>query len=146
MPGADRAWVRTAASPALSGRKARDTGPELLLRCALWRLGLRYRIHLPLEKGLQPDIAFPRQRVAVFVDGCFWHGCGEHGMRDFRGPNAERWRQKIGRNQERDERALARCNQLGWRAVRFWECELGRDLASVTSEVASLVGWRKRAS
>src|SRR3954471_18689778 len=81
----------------------RDTAPELALRRELHRLGLRYRVDVapaPSRSRRRADVVFSRQRIAVFVDGCFWHGCEEHGVRPR--ANAEYWRAKLRRNVERD--------------------------------------------
>jgi DNA mismatch endonuclease (patch repair protein) len=103
--------------------KRRDTRPELLLRSALHRRGYRFRVDfpIPVEKGRFPraDIAFTRQRLAVFVDGCFWHGCTEHSKPPAK--NSGYWGPKIARNIERDEETNARLETLGWRVIRVWE-------------------------
>ncbi|GHH83282.1 hypothetical protein GCM10018781_69970 [Kitasatospora indigofera] len=85
-----RAWVRTEAGPHLRGRVTRNTRPEVVLRQRVHAFGLRFRLHVPLASRCTPDFVLPRHRVAVFVDGCFWHGCPEHGPREFRAPNADR--------------------------------------------------------
>lgn len=100
----------------------RDTAPEVLLRSELHRRGLRYRVDHPLpvprRKG---DIVFPRQRVVVFVDGCFWHGCPQHATAPRH--NAEWWRRKLGANVERDRDTDARLADAGWVGIRVWEHE-----------------------
>lgn len=115
------------ADAAVSARYARlprrDTSPEMELRRALWQAGLRYRVQY-LVPGLprrRIDIAFTRQQVAVQVDGCFWHGCPEHGTRP--GRNSEWWRWKIARNQARDRDTDARLAALGWTVIHVWEHE-----------------------
>src|SRR5688572_8269487 len=90
------------------------TSPELAIRQRLHRSGLRYRVQHPLP-GLtrrRADIAFPRQRVAVFVDGCFWHGCPEHGT--WPKQNGSWWRSKIEANQRRDFDTTVRMEAIGW--------------------------------
>jgi DNA mismatch endonuclease (patch repair protein) len=104
-------------------RQARkDTGPELALRRRLWRRGLRYRINLrvPGERG-SIDVAFTRRRLAIFVDGCFWHSCPAHGTI----PKANRdwWESKLLANRERDARYDALLESRGWSVVRVWEHE-----------------------
>jgi DNA mismatch endonuclease (patch repair protein) len=98
----------------------RDTPCELALRSALRRLGLRYRLHwrLPGTRS-HADVAFVRARLAVFVDGCFWHGCALHGT--WPKHNAEWWRRKIEANKARDRRTDSTLHELGWRVLRFWE-------------------------
>ena len=100
-----------------------DTKPELALRSALHRAGYRFRkdYRLDLDPGtrVRPDIAFTARRVAVFVDGCFWHVCPEHG----RNPavNEWYWAPKLRRTMERDRAADAALAAAGWRVVRIWE-------------------------
>lgn len=103
--------------------KRRDTKPELAVRSALHRAGLRYRVDHPPVPGLRrrADIAFTRQRIAVFIDGCFWHGCPEHRTRPRR--NADYWGPKIERNRERDRDTNERLAAAGWIVLRFWEHE-----------------------
>ena len=103
----------------------RDTGPELALRRELHRRGLRYRLHLRVVPGTRRrlvDVVFTGAKVAVFVDGCFWHGCAEHG-----GPlpqaNPWYWPAKIARNARRDADTSARLSSAGWLVLRVWEHE-----------------------
>jgi DNA mismatch endonuclease (patch repair protein) len=78
-----------------------------------------------LAKGCTPDIVMPGRRLAIFVDGCFWHGCPKHGRKSpFTGPNAELWIDKMERNRMRDKRASAVAQALGWQVERVWECEV----------------------
>jgi len=107
----------------MSRQASRDTTPELLLRCRLHAQGLRYRVHrrpLP-ELRRTADIVFSRARVAVFVDGCFWHGCPEHGTAPK--TNADWWAAKLARNAERDTETDALLADAGWSVVRVWEHE-----------------------
>lgn len=87
-------------------------------------MGLRYRVHVPPLPSLRrkADIVFPRARVAVFIDGCFWHGCPEHGRRRHE-VNEWYWPEKIARNQRRDADTNARLREAGWTVVRIWEHE-----------------------
>jgi DNA mismatch endonuclease, patch repair protein len=105
----------------MRGNRGRDTRPELALRSELHRRGLRFRTHLRPVDHLRyvVDIAFPRQRVAVAVDGCIWHGCPEHGMRPR--TNAPYWQAKIASNIERDQRADRALAEAGWMMLRVWE-------------------------
>lgn len=106
-----------------SNRRA-DTGPERLLRSAIHARGLRfrkdYRIDLP-ELRVRADVAFPRARVAVFVDGCFWHRCPDHAS-DPRS-HAEFWERKLSKNVERDRRVDVALEAAGWTVIRCWEHE-----------------------
>ena len=127
MRGAAAEAVSWASSPAVrrvmqGNSRKRDTSPELLVRHAAHRLGLRYRVAVkPLEGSGVADMVFPRSRVAVFVDGCFWHGCPEH----FNPPrtNARYWQAKIARNRDRDQRTSEALRANGWCVVRVWEHE-----------------------
>ena len=102
-----------------------DTGPELALRRALHRRGYRYRKDYRLDLGpgsrVRPDIAFTARRVAVFVDGCFWHACPQHGSKP--SANTWYWGPKLARNVERDRTADAALAAAGWQVVRIWEHE-----------------------
>jgi DNA mismatch endonuclease, patch repair protein len=104
----------------MTSQRQRDTKGELELRSLLHRRGLRFRVHALLP-GLRrrSDIVFTRARVAVFVDGCFWHGCPEHGS--WPKQNADWWREKIEANQRRDRDTDARLKAAGWTVVRVWE-------------------------
>ena len=98
----------------------RDNPRERALRSALHRRGLRFRVHLrPLQSRVSVDIAFTRPKVAVFLDGCFWHGCPEHGT--WPKTNTEFWRKKILRNIERDIDVGVALTKAGWQVVRIWE-------------------------
>ena len=123
----DRKWVKTSYSESLSGRKGLDTAPEIILRKTLHRLRSGYRVHWPVAGKLSADIAFPGRKVAIFVDGCFWHGCPKHGRMSFSGPNALRWESKIKCTKERDKRATRLAEAAGWGVVRLWECEIKAD-------------------
>jgi DNA mismatch endonuclease (patch repair protein) len=99
-----------------------DTKPELALRRALHRLGYRFRKDHRLDlpgRRVRPDIAFTARKVAVFVDGCFWHACPEHGSKP--AVNQGYWNPKLLRNVERDQAADAALAGAGWQVVRLWE-------------------------
>ena len=130
-----------ASSPAVSRRmKAtgqRDTAPELSLRAALHGRGLRYRVHVPPVPGLRrrADLVFSKARVAVFVDGCFWHGCPTHAT--WPAANADWWRAKIEATRRRDADTTDRLTTVGWTVVRVWEHE---DTATAVTRVLSALG------
>ncbi len=107
----------------MRGNRKFDTRPETAVRSALHREGLRFRKHArPLPSfNCVADIIFRRQRLAVFIDGCYWHGCPEHGTQPR--TNAEYWSAKIARNVERDRRNDATLLDAGWLVVRVWEHE-----------------------
>jgi len=134
-----KGWYSTTYSPRLSGRRARDTQPELVLRKNLHARGLRYRIHYRIAPRLRVDIAFPRRKIAVWVDGCFWHGCPEHGRRNFDGPNAANWQMKMQKNQARDERAVQEAARSGWKTLRLWECKVLEDPNATAEKVLALL-------
>jgi DNA mismatch endonuclease (patch repair protein) len=112
----------TAQTAARMARQARrDTAPELALRRELHRRGLRYRVDHPLP-GMprrRADLLFTRAKVAVFVDGCFWHSCPVHGTKPAN--NEAWWSQKLQRNVDRDRNTDAALEVAGWTVLRFWE-------------------------
>ena len=108
----------------MQGNRRRDTKAELRLRSALHRLGLRFRVDRQIGSGRgapRPDIAFVRPLLAVFVDGCFWHACPEHGTQPR--SNTSYWTAKIARNRVRDAANTQALEALGWGVVRVWEHE-----------------------
>ncbi|WP_422522655.1 very short patch repair endonuclease [Streptomyces sp. 5.8] len=119
----------------MSRQKSRNTQVEVALRSALHASGLRYRVHRRPVKGVrrEADIVFGPSRVAVFVDGCFWHGCPEHATWPKR--NAEFWRSKIEGNRARDVDTDTRLMEAGWVAVRVWEHETVEDAAARVGEI-----------
>ena len=128
-------------SALMSRIRSKDTGIELSLRTALHISGLRYRLHRKDLPGT-PDIVFPRARVAVFVDGCFWHGF-DYGAwsKDLTPP----WRQKIEANMARDRRNNALLSTAGWYVMRVWQHDVQRDLPRVVSEISWAVSERSQA-
>lgn len=132
-------WVSTAVGSHLAGRRKTSTEPELLLRKSLHALGFRYSLHRQLAKGCTPDLLMTKYRLAIFVDGDFWHGCPEHGRKSFEGPNATLWAEKMRRNRERDRRADELARAHGYQPVRIWECEVRRDPQAAARGVAALV-------
>jgi DNA mismatch endonuclease (patch repair protein) len=127
-----------ALSSVVSGQMSRmpreRSKPEMVIRRELHRRGLRFRVNLRTLPG-RPDIAFTRARLAVFVDGCFWHVCPQHAT--WPKNNAEWWRAKLHRNVERDREKDAQLNALGWRVLHVWEHE---DPVAVADDVERL--WR----
>jgi DNA mismatch endonuclease (patch repair protein) len=125
-------------SPEVSQRMRRNprrnTKPEIMLRSALHRRGLRFRKDLPIRadgKVVRPDIAFPRAQVAVFVDGCFWHACPIHGNQPR--ANTDYWQPKLARNVARDRAVDQALTRAGWQVLRAWEHE---DPTQVAERVA----------
>lgn len=119
------------------GNRRRDSGPELRLRSALHAAGLRFRVDLPIpvagRRPIRPDVVFTRARVALFVDGCFWHGCVEHGTSPR--TNSTYWSAKIAINQARDRQQTEALQRAGWTVVRFWEHEDHDVAAAVVREL-----------
>jgi len=108
----------------MRANRRRDTKPEVAVRSALHRLGLRFRKDLPIRlasRSVRPDIVFTRSKIAVFIDGCFWHQCPEHGTM----PRANRdyWGPKLARNVERDRAVDLALAADGWTVIRAWEHE-----------------------
>lgn len=138
--GQSASW---ASSPGVRSRmqkqRSRDTGPEMELRRILHARGLRYRVdvQLPLE-GVRrrADIVFGPARVAVFVDGCFWHGCPEHGNPNVRS-NTWYWPAKIASNQARDVDTDARLAAAGWQSIRVWAHEAPAEAADWVERTVS---------
>ncbi len=113
-----------------------STGPEILIRRELHRRGLRYRVNHPRLPG-RPDIAFTGARVAVFIDGCFWHACPDHGVLPKN--NREWWQSKLSRNVARDREKDAQLDTMGWVAVHIWEHEDPTQAADAIEQL-----WRSR--
>lgn len=115
----------------------KDTGPETLLRSALHKAGLRYRLHDRKLPG-SPDLVFPRFRAVIFVHGCYWHS---HGCYKSTVPKSRRefWEDKFSANRERDERNVALLRKARWRVLTVWECTLVGKHAQLAGSVASRV-------
>ena len=116
--------------------KGRDTGPEIMLRRALFAAGVRgWRCNRKTLPG-KPDLAFGRARLAVFVDGGFWHG---HPAKYWQGRSGAYWDEKIRRNQERDRRVTAELEAIGWTVLRFWDFEIEKDTAEAVRKVKAVL-------
>ena len=122
-------------SRTMAGIRRRDTKPELELRSALHRLGYRFRKDHAIRvdgKLIRPDIVFTRRRIAVFVDGCFWHSCPDHGRKP--SVNGDYWAPKLEGNARRDIDQSTALKTAGWRVLRFWAHE---SLDAVVTAVAA---------
>lgn len=122
----------------MSRIRGKNTKPEIALRSALWRKGYRYRLHARLPG--RPDLVFPGSRVAVFVDGCFWHKC----PRCYTEPasNKAYWLPKIERNVQRDREADRALRQARYRVIRIWEHVVDRDPARAVSKIEKALSRR----
>lgn len=125
---------------------SKDTKPEIMLRRALWKHGLRYRLttrHLPGK----PDIVFPKEQIAIFCDGDFWHGrnWGRRQLRLAEGTNSQYWVQKIETNRKRDQRVTAELESMDWKVLRFWEGEIRENADSLALVVYRAVIERRAA-
>jgi DNA mismatch endonuclease (patch repair protein) len=128
----------------MQSNKSRDTKPELALRSAVHALGLRYRVAgRPLAHLRRTaDLVFPRAKVAVFLDGCFWHGCPEH--HTVATANGKFWADKVAGNRARDRDTDGRLAQAGWVSVRIWEHEDPHVAAERVAQVVRARGARGR--
>lgn len=124
-----------AALARMQAAKPRDTAPEKALRSALFRKGLRFRVDTrPIQElNRKADIVFQTAKVAVFVDGCFWHGCPVHGTQAK--ANARFWRNKIEQNQLRDLDTNEKLKKAGWKVIRVWEHENPEKAAEKISKI-----------
>jgi DNA mismatch endonuclease (patch repair protein) len=128
----------------MRANRRRDTGPELALRSAIYSLGGRYRVDHSVRvtqgRPIRPDIVFLRPKVAVFVDGCFWHACPVHGTKP--AGNSEYWADKFLANRLRDARQRETLQSNGWCVLRFWE---HADVFDAACFVLGIVASRSRA-
>lgn len=138
--------VPKASSPAvfktMSGNRGKDTKLELAVRKALWRDGYHFRKNNRQLLGT-PDISFPKLKIVVFLDSCYWHGCPLH----FKMPktNSSFWYQKINRNIERDYEYSTHYQEEGWTLLRFWEHEVKEDLERVVKTIEYFVDEKRKA-
>ncbi|MDR0910198.1 MAG: very short patch repair endonuclease [Spirochaetaceae bacterium] len=116
----------------MSRIKSKDTLPEMLVRHALWHMGYRYRLYYKKLPG-KPDIVMPKYKTVIFVHGCFWHrheNCKEASRPK---SNSEYWENKIGRNVERDKKNIDMLEQLGWKVIVIWECQIDKNVDNAIS-------------
>lgn len=125
-------------SALMSRIRGKDTAPEKALRAALSAEGIRgYRLHYAHAPG-RPDITFVGRRVAVFVHGCFWHGC-PHCRPKRPGTNRTFWEQKLDRNMARDKRKVRMLRSEGWRVCTIWECRLKKNPDGESTRVIAML-------
>jgi DNA mismatch endonuclease (patch repair protein) len=121
-------------SRVMSANRAKNTSPELKLRKALWQHGIRgYRLHPKTIPG-RPDIAFTSKKLAIFVNGCYWHRCPKCNYA-LPKTNTDFWLQKFTRNTERDQRKKRELQRLGWKVVFVWECDLKHSIPSAVARI-----------
>lgn len=140
--------TREQRSYCMSRVRSADTGPERAIRSALHKRGLRFRKHAKDLPG-RPDLVFRSARVAVFIDGAFWHGyrlpAWEHTLSDF-------WQRKIARNRQRDQKNFQRLRRMGWTVIRIWDHQLRHDIEECAARIKGVVAaqgnqkaaWRAR--
>jgi DNA mismatch endonuclease, patch repair protein len=125
-------------SKTMSAIKSRNTKPELIVRKALWRNGIRgYRLHWKNAPG-RPDIAFPGKKIAVFINGCFWHRC------PFCKPripvsHSDFWTEKFNQNIKRDLNKIILLNQKGWTSITIWECQLNENILIYVNKIREML-------
>lgn len=116
-------WSKKKRSEVMSKIRSKDTKPELMLRKFLFSKGLRYRVNYKSLPGT-PDIAFPKYKTVIFVNGCFWHGHTGCKVAHIPKSNTIFWKNKIERNKNRDKENMLKISRLGWNAIEVWECEI----------------------
>ncbi|MFZ2898595.1 MAG: very short patch repair endonuclease [Saprospiraceae bacterium] len=129
----------------MQANKSKGTLPEILLAKNLWRQGYRYRKNLSTVVG-KPDIAFPKYKVAVFIDGEFWHGKDWDKKKETISSNREYWIPKIERNMARDAEVKYHLEQKGWKVLRYWSKEVKNNLASCTGQIIAAIEEAKKQS
>lgn len=126
----------------MSKIRGKNTRPEMLLRKALWHAGLRYRLHKKSLPG-RPDIAIQRLKIAIFVDGEFWHGYQWEEKQHKIKTNRAFWIPKIERNMQRDREVNEQLRRMGYHVLRFWENEVRKELGACIKQVLDLVELQK---
>lgn len=122
----------------MSAIRAKNTKPEMQLRKALWEAGIRgYRLHWKKVPG-RPDISFPGKKVAVFVNGCFWHRC-PHCELGLPKSHSKFWKEKFEKNVERDKKKIELLRSMNWKTLAIWECELKENVKKQVTAVKKLI-------
>ncbi|MGI6659046.1 MAG: very short patch repair endonuclease [Dethiobacteraceae bacterium] len=119
--------------------KNKNTDLEMALRKELYRAGLRYRVHYKMLG--KPDIVFPKLKIAVFCDGCFWHGCPK--CSELPDQNQSFWLDKIKKNKQRDIFVTQELEKQGWKVLRYWGCEIKNDINEIINDIKYHVQQRK---
>jgi len=131
-------WNKQKRSEVMSKIRSKNTKPELIVRSALFRQGYRFRIHRKDLPGC-PDIVFSSRKVAIFIHGCFWHL--HQGCRDGTIPKTStaQWKAKLERNVLRDEEHVLRLEEMNWRVLTVWDCEIQKSLDDVIKRIVSFL-------
>jgi DNA mismatch endonuclease (patch repair protein) len=142
----DKTYIRDGRAPIpekestskiMSSIKGKNTKPEVTLRKALWNSGTKgYRLHWKKIPG-RPDIVFPNKKIAIFVNGCYWHRC-PHCDLPLPKSNVEFWTNKFEKNIERDSRKITELTELGWKTLVIWECEI-KNLDNCVQKIKLLI-------
>ncbi|MGY6023146.1 very short patch repair endonuclease [Streptomyces spinosirectus] len=121
----------------MSRQGRRDTAPEVAVRRLLHASGLRYRVNVPVPGARRRtiDIVFGKIKLAIFMDGCFWHGCPQHATQPK--ANAEWWRTKLDKNIARDRETTDQLRAAGWTVLRFWEHESPEEVARQIADIVT---------
>lgn len=120
----------------MSRIRSKNTSPELLVRKALWADGIRYRIHDKTVIGT-PDISIKTKKIAIFIDGCFWHGCPSCYIK----PKSNKlyWRKKLSYNKNRRKNVKDKLKADGWKIMEFWECNIRDDTDRIASKIKTKI-------
>ncbi|WP_373325794.1 very short patch repair endonuclease [Sporomusa paucivorans] len=131
-------WSREKRSEVMAKIKSKDTKPEKAVRSLLHRMGYRFRIHRKDLPG-RPDIILPKYRAVIFVHGCFWHL--HEGCRDGTVPKTGtgKWREKLENNVARDKRNIGQLEELGWRVLTLWECEIEKKPEKIRQRLEAFI-------
>lgn len=124
-------------SKSFSGNKGKNTKPELELRKALWASGLKgYRIHYTKAAG-RPDISYVGEKIAIFVNGCYWHRCPYCKLK-LPKSNVDFWKDKFEKNKDRDKKKTKALKDKGWRVLTIWECQIKKDITKCVNKIRKL--------
>lgn len=132
-------WTKEKRSDVMSKIRSKNTKPERLLRSLLHHKGLRFRIHRKDLPG-KPDIVFSKQKLAIFVHGCFWHYHKDCNEGRIPLSNSKFWKNKLEKNIEKDEKAVQDLIKIGWNVVVVWECEIERTPLVVEQKILKVLG------
>ena len=135
--------AKASTSRLMQANKAKNTKPEMLLRKALWLAGIRgYRLHSSALPG-KPDIAFTKLKLAIFINGCFWHRCPKCDLPLPRS-NTDFWREKFNANIVRDQKKVRALRKAGWHTITIWECQLLSGMGKAVKQIERAIRKRKR--